>query len=691
MEMQQRSDPDEPNEEVFYSAASSAVSDATLSAGSEPPQSPTPSPSTGAKAKGLSKLKMKTRKLIPKRFKTHHQVSPADVVSGGDTTPESTQPLMDKKSKKESTLSDKDEEEEGVQKSDKDKEKKKKSRAGNLVRRLTFGKRSKVVPTSTEDDPATSSSTATTPGSAKRETTNLNASQQSLLEIEDPQGVDEIEAKNATLTTTLKSFMTSGGIDDDDKKKKKKFNKASGVELHSTSTAAAAAAAIAAATVAAGGRGGDIKSSKKDNKKLKIDQKQQQQQLPTPPPTPPYTHIPLKIIEDSGGSGSKPISAKPNATQAAGTTIATDQIATMADSGDKKNTTTTSTTTNSGGGAVATIPKPVVGSSSEVQSSTGKQSSNIIGLIKKENLKTKFLKNITASTSDISPPSRAPAVPYNISELEIASILDRKQKSTTNKLFAKLPKELPDPPLASSEDASLTLDADYEQKIKLDREESAKATNTVQIFTTSESQEFMKRSDDGGNSDPIVEKNQKKKSKRSTDHSPVTNPTVHVQEAKQPYQLSSSSQDKDTPSSSLTPDVPKEQINFRIGTPVRPVKTLQSITHIADISIDSNTGESLAQKDEVSSLSSDSQSPPSESSRRRIKYIPQATEEGSNDDNLLEPGPFGQPSSFVSDTYSIDYSLNPLSMAGNTDGDGQGVSSASITLGANVEKYDKIA
>lgn len=644
-------------EEVFYSAVSSAVSDTTLSAGSEPPQSPTPSipdtlvpssPISGAKSKGLSRLKQKTKKLIPKRFKSQHQVAPADF-SGSETTPETVKPLLDKKGKKLSVSDDED----GVKS---DKEKKKKSRAGNIVRRLTFGKRSKVTPVSTEDDPTTSSST--TPSSTKRQTpegATLSISEQSLVEIEDPQGDG---GETATLKKSVTTTLQATGIDDSSNKKKKKFNKVSGVELHSTSTVAAAAAAIAAATIASSNT--TIKTNNKKDKKLKIDQKHQQlrQQLPTPPPTPPYTHIPLKIIE-----GGKPISAKPNAGAIgtlAGQVTAADQIAIMADSDNKKQT-------KSGGGAT---PKLVTGSSSTPQSSAGKQRDNIVQEhnqptpTKIESIKKKFFKNITASYSDISPPSRAPAVPYNISELEIASILDRKQ-SSTNKLFAQLPKELPDPPLASSEEASLNID--YETQIKLDREQTVKIVKTGQVFATSESQEFMKRSEgDRKNIDS------KKKAKQSSD----TSPTVHVQEAKQPYQVTSSSQDKETPFSSLTSDTPKEPINFRIGTPVRPVKTLQPITHITDISIESNPSETSGQqKEEASSFSSDSQSPPnSESSRRRIKYIPQSSEVGPEDEGLLEPGSFGQPSSFISDSYSIDYSLNPLSMAGNAEVDGQGVS-----------------
>lgn len=155
-----KSEADDSNDDVFYSM-SSAVSDATLSA-SEVAGSPTLSigthdtmeamSSSGSKSKGFGKLRsLRPKKLLSKKFKAGDTSS--------DTTPESSAVLLSKiDDGKESKIP-------------------KKSRASNLVRRLTFGKRHKVGPKTGSLDEESSIK--------KSETTGLSVSETSLCEIEE--------------------------------------------------------------------------------------------------------------------------------------------------------------------------------------------------------------------------------------------------------------------------------------------------------------------------------------------------------------------------------------------------------------------------------------------------------------------------------------------------------------------------
>lgn len=278
--------------------------------------------------------------------------------------------------------------------------------------------------------------------------------------------------------------------------------------------------------------------------------------------------------------------------------------------------------------------------------------------------------DINKSTSDIVPSLHAPPVPYTISEREIAHILD---KSLCDIDQANINSEQPIPfSSIESTDSDRTIinPNDYLESIKTDR----KSIETEKVFTViNEAGKFMKRSEK--TLDPtdvkkskLNESNKATSSREKSKNSQVEKkkkdsliPTVRVQRATTPYQVTYSSKESlknlDQPNVEEDNKSSEEGIHFRIGTPVRPTKPISSSvdnTLLEDISTISN----ISSK-ELGSFSSDSQSPPlSESSRRTIKYDPDTTD----DQILLEPGSFGPSSEFLSD-YSIDYSLNPLSMS----------------------------
>lgn len=332
-------------------------------------------------------------------------------------------------------------------------------------------------------------------------------------------------------------------------------------------------------------------------------------QLPATPPT-PYTRIVLK---------NKPISSEANEEQ-----------------------------------QLYRIPASI---SSGEKSEELSQYNSIVAAIKNETAKL----NVSKSNSDIPPTIRAPAVPYNISELEIAHILE----INSLQIFNELPKEVPHFPFASIEstdsDQTQLSPSEYSEYIKRDRK-ATEASKEIDIFTVGAiSTEFMKR----GESKKLETIDGNKKSKLSIREKKSTFPktealipTVHVQkpQSKSPY-IS-----KEIPGTSFnqqTDESLKEEINFRIGTPVRPVKTISSITD----SISLEDGDQILHQKTPDFSSSESQSPSlSEGSLRKIKYEPIVSVE---EQVLLEPGSFGSPNSFVSD-YSIDYSLNPLSMTSGT-------------------------
>lgn len=178
-----KSEPDDSNDDVFYSM-SSAVSDTTLSA-SEVARSPTssvgkqdlvnPLAPTVTKSKGFGKLRsLRPKKLLSKKYKAGDTSS--------DTTPESSTVLLPKMV-------------DGNKKGGKELSKiPKKSRASNLVRRLTFGKRHKVVPKTGSLDEENSIKRQTPEGA-----TGLSVSETSLCEIEEQSHEDSpIESERKT-------------------------------------------------------------------------------------------------------------------------------------------------------------------------------------------------------------------------------------------------------------------------------------------------------------------------------------------------------------------------------------------------------------------------------------------------------------------------------------------------------------
>lgn len=375
--------------------------------------------------------------------------------------------------------------------------------------------------------------------------------------------------------------------------------------------------------------------------------------LPSPPPTPPMSsiiHIPLKVDHV------KPISVND-----------------MTSSSTERDPITTTTT------ELLSIEKS--SSVTYVSESLKKQHqqnypTNIIDTIKKESLKNKFLDklNIHRSTHDRTPNIRAPAVPYNISDLEITNLLSSTGSPKLVTLGDIGEYSVENNAKVSSPESIETLSPDeYQEFIKKDREDSLIEATNEKIFTLAETKgEFMKRTEQNSGENLSKTTVTKKRSNNSKKQDSSDSKSVHVQESQQPYQTQLSPSKPDH-SETTKVNAPTE-INFRIGTAVRPIKpsVTTPATHIndslsIDVGVDLGTQplSNSKSQDELSSFSSESQSPPiSEASRRRIKYIPEPTltlpEEQSN---------FGPPSSYISD-YSIDYSLNPLSMSDTQEGEG---------------------
>uniref|UniRef100_A0A336MBU3 CSON013278 protein n=1 Tax=Culicoides sonorensis TaxID=179676 RepID=A0A336MBU3_CULSO len=321
----------------------------------------------------------------------------------------------------------------------------------------------------------------------------------------------------------------------------------------------------------------------------------------------------------------------------------------------------------------------------------GNRAKNIITIKKKESLKSKLINklNISRSVHDITPTVLAPVVPYEISDQEVTTILKTS------------PSKESEESLEESITTSLQLSPEeYKEFIKKDREESLSELTSEKIFTVTDLNEAsMKRSEEQLAN--INQNNNKSNNKKRSKKSPVQessdsglSTSVHVQEAQTPYQKQlsiSKSNDLNEPetlegSGEVTINKTGE-ISFRIGTPVRPPQTptgISNITHITEsVSIDSS--KNPASLEEISSISSESQSPPlSENSRRKIKYIPQPTLE------TEEKEVFGPPSSVLSESYSIDYSLNPLSMAESQPEGQQGTQSGVTNLTMSSEKKEHL-
>lgn len=605
-----KSETEDSTDDVFYSLSSAisvTASDQTRTPSPSSPTSSTVSTSTEKKSKGLSRLKaFRPRKLIPKRFKTAPEVSPLPLTPS-DTD---TSVVVEKKETKSKI-----------------------PKRTRIMRRLTFKKDQKVSPNVEED----TSSSSTTPMSLKRETpegATLSISEGSLCPVEE-RSVEESSAENNSERKSssasnqsskqeLKITISGKKIeklkklyektkDDDDKTTQafegmkydvsaitRDINKAS--SLQSSSSPSNKTSFMNASVMK--------KNEKKDIVAL----------LPSPPPTPLMSfHIPLK-----------PDTPKPISTISS--TMEKDQVpvATTPVSNNENNKLQTDRDEHSSRQELPDIRKK---------------------LKDKETLKSKLINklNISRSVHDITPTVIAPVAPYKITEEEISSIIK-------------------DEPL----NKPLTPD-EYDKLIKKDRDESLTSQSSEKIFTLTTTQENpMKRSETEGNK---VKKRSKKSTggEESTDSGLST--SVHVQEPQLSYQKKLSptktsndlntSNDNDQESGESVTINKSGEISFRIGTPVRPLQATQlpggGVTHITEsISIDSaDNNKSL---EEISSISSESQSPPlSENSRKKIKYLPQPTLYSSEEQALLE-GNFGPPSSFISE-YSIDYSLNPLSMA----------------------------
>lgn len=620
-----KSETEDSNDDVFYSL-SSAVSVTA----SDITRTPSPSPTTSQTVAGnvsssaeskpskLSRLKaFRPRKLIPKRFKTPPEVS---LLPSDSDTPEKLS------GKKESKIP-------------------KRTKASQLVRRLTFKKGQKVAPKGVDADEDTSTtSSSTTPMSMKRETPEgaiLSISEQSLCVVEErsveESSADQSERKSSSASNQsstkqeLKITISGKKIE-----KLKRFYETSDdtKDTRSFEQLKYDVSAIARDTNTASLSSSDKTSlsavtKTKKNKKSTIAPVL----LPSPPPSPLMSiHIPLKLDTP------KPISTISTKRDQVPSITAVAAATTRLASNENKN--------------IVTDRDEQSSRQQQSLSEATKKSDT-----KKESLKSKLINklNISRSVHDITPAVVAPVVPYEISDQEISSIVTS---------HALTPEE-------------------YTEFIKQDRDKSLSEQTTEKIFTLSEPNEAsMKRSENTGSSETQIKhstKIGKKRSKKTTHESSDSglSTSVHVQEPQQPYQKqlsTSKSHDLNDPELTLNATVTGTgtedevtinktgEISFRIGTPVRPPTTSSTnITHITEsISLDST--ENTKSLEEISSISSESQSPPtSESSRKKIKYLPQPTIYSSEEQALLE-GNFGPPSSFVGSEYSIDYSLNPLSM-----------------------------
>lgn len=623
-----KSETEDSTDDVFYSmssAVSVTTSDVTISPSPSPTSSKTvvgSASSAESKPKVLSRLKsFRPRKLIPKRFKSS--------VGSTDVSPEVTTTLLKSDSESPSEkLSGK-----------KESKIPRRSKASQIVRRFTFKKGQKVAPKGVEVDEDTSTtSSSTTPMSMKRETpegATLSISEQSLCVVEErsveESSTDHSERKSSSASNKsaskqeLKITISGKKIE----KLKRLYEKCDEVkdtgsfeelkyDVSATITRDTNTASFLPSSTDKTSLNAVMKT--KNNKKSTIAPVL----LPSPPPSPLMSiHIPLK-----------PDTPKPIST-----------ISTMRDQVPAVTAATTRLASNEN--------KNIVTDRDE--HSSRQQQPNISDAPKKESLKTKLINklNISRSVHDITPTVVAPVVPYEISDKEISNIISADAAPTS--LEQLTPEE-------------------YTEFIKQDRDKLLSEKTTEKIFTLSELNESsMKRSDDSDTQKQT--KTGKKRSKKSptqdSSQDSGLSTSVHVQQPQKEYQK----QVNTAIEPDITLSVHEEdevtinktgEISFRIGTPVRPQTNLTNIHITESISFDStDQNKSL---EEISSISSESQSPPlSENSRKKIKYLPQPTIYSSEEQALLE-GNFGPPSSFIGSEYSIDYSLNPLSMVDTAEG-----------------------
>lgn len=122
----------------------------------------------------------------------------------------------------------------------------------------------------------------------------------------------------------------------------------------------------------------------------------------------------------------------------------------------------------------------------------------------------------------------------------------------------------------------------------------------------------------------------------STDDKEMT-PTVHTQEAHQPYHLNLTSSSSEESRNSPSVEMKADEIKFVVGTPVRPLRTSPAVstTNLTQIALP----ESLIQQE---SIDESFHSPKSEKSltteatRRRIAYVPQLTIYTAEEQELLK-------------------------------------------------------
>lgn len=197
---------------------------------------------------------------------------------------------------------------------------------------------------------------------------------------------------------------------------------------------------------------------------------------------------------------------------------------------------------------------------------------------KKESLKSRFIKKIqiTESNKDKSPTDVAPTIPYKISEAEISSILESQSFGSSGTLMHMV---------AHTDTIKKTKSTGA---IKKDKRE--------EVFDV---YDFKKKSE----------------SKEFIDEKRIF-ATVKVQDSKNPFQLGNSLNNpnlssfksiEDTPS--VIEELNRPEIKFDIGTPVRPLPHLTNFNLIPSV--------------DLSSVETSGSLSPTQSERRRIKFVAQ--------------------------------------------------------------------
>lgn len=216
--------------------------------------------------------------------------------------------------------------------------------------------------------------------------------------------------------------------------------------------------------------------------------------------------------------------------------------------------------------------------------------SSIKTIGKKESLKSRFIKKIqiTESNKDKSPTDVAPTIPYKISEAEISSILESQSFGSSGALMHMV---------AHSTDTTVKNTG----AIKKDKRE--------EVFDV---YDFKKKSE----------------SKEFIDENRVI-ATIKVQESKNPFQLGNSLNNpnlstfksiEDQPS--VIDEVIRPEIKFDIGTQVRPPLPLSNFNLLPSVDLSST--------ETIGSLS------PTQSERRRIKFVAQPSFYTEEEKSVLE-------------------------------------------------------